>query len=144
MQRKTRRVAILVAALASSVAGVALAQDTGDVFDRIDRDGDGAISQEEFRNFMAATYGSKDTDGNRTLTWAELHADTRPKPADWVDFSLDAVMDAIPTAYSQRDKDGDGKLSRDEMAAAPAGALVEQAAEAKAKKPSESDQQPKE
>lgn len=144
MQRQSQRVAILVAALASFVPGVPLAQETPDVFDRIDRDGDDAISQEEFRNYMASTYGRKDTDGNRTLTWAELHADGRPQPADWVDFSLDAVMDAIPSAYAQRDADGDGKLSRDEMAAAPAGALVEKAAEAKAKNPAESDEQPEE
>jgi Ca2+-binding EF-hand superfamily protein len=126
------------------MAAVALGQSTADVFDRMDRNGDGTISQEEFRNWMAATYGRKDADGNRILTWAELHPDGRPQPADWVDFSLDDVMDAIPVAFAQRDTDGDGKLSRAEMAVAPPGAFVEQAAEADAKTDDPSDEQPKE
>lgn len=144
MKRECGRNLILVTALVSCLCGVAVAAEARDVFSRIDRDGDGTLSQEEFRNYMAATYGRKDVDGDRNLTWAELHADGRPRPADWVDFSLDAVMDAIPVAYAQRDKDADGKLSREEMAAAPAGALVERAAEAEARKPAESNEQPEE
>lgn len=140
-----RRSSFIAFALAGACAfGGAAAQGTRDVFDRIDRNGDGAISAEEFRNYMAATYGRKDADDNRILTWGELHADGRPQPADWVDFSLDDVMAAIPTAFAQRDRDGDGKLSREEMAAAPPGALVERAAEAEAKGDSESDEKPKE
>lgn len=144
MKRACGRCLILVTALMSCLGGAAMAGETRDVFSRIDRDGDGAITQEEFRNYMAASYGRKDVDGDRTLTWSELHADGRPRPADWVDFSLDAVMDAIPVAYAQRDGDADGKLSREEMAAAPAGALVERAAEAEARKPAESNEQPEE
>lgn len=144
MQRITGLIAALLIVGASAAAGDAAAQGTRDVFDRIDRNGDGVINEEEFRNYMAATYGRKDGDGNRILTWAELHPEGTPQPADWVDFSLDDVMDAIPTAFAQRDRDGDGSLSRAEMAAAPPGALVEKAAEAGAKAADASAEQPKE
>lgn len=144
MQRTSRLIALALTLVGASAFADAAAQGARDVFGRIDRNGDGAISQEEFRNYMAATYGRKDADDNRILTWAELHADGRPQPTDWVDFSLDDVMDAIPTAFTQRDRDGDGKLSREEMAAAPPGALIEKAAEAGAKDAAESAEQPKE
>lgn len=144
MQRLSGLPRLAVAVAASGLAAVALGQTMADVFDRMDRDGDGAISQEEFRNWMAATYGRKDVDRNRTLTWIELHPDGRPQPTDWVDFSLDDVMDAIPQAFAQRDTDGDGKLSRAEMAVAPPGAFVEKAAEAEAKATDTSEEKPKE
>lgn len=144
MQRTTGVMAALLIVGAAASAGDAAAQGTRDIFDRIDRNGDAVISEEEFRNWMAATYGRKDGDANRILTWAELHPDGRPQPADWVDFSLDDVMDAIPVAFAQRDRDGDGKLSRTEMAAAPPGAIVERAAEAEAKAADVSAEQPKE
>jgi Ca2+-binding EF-hand superfamily protein len=144
MQRVSWLMALALVAGASAKIDGALAQGAGDVFDRIDRNGDGVISEEEFRNWMAATYGRKDADGNRILTWAELHPDGRPQPADWVDFSLDDVMAAIPVAFAQRDRDGDGKLSREEMAAAPPGALVEEAAEAGAKAADAAADKPKE
>ena len=144
MQRTTWLIAMLMAAVGATAPGESAGQGTRDVFDRIDRNGDGVISEEEFRNYMAATYGRKDVDDNRILSWADLHPDGRPQPADWVDFSLDDVMDAIPTAFAQRDRDGDGKLSRAEMAAAPPGAIVERAAEAEAKAADVSAEQPKE
>lgn len=131
-------------AIAPAAFDDALAQGIRNLFDRIDRNGDGAISEEEFRNWMAAVYGRKDADGNRILTWAELHPEGRPQPADWIDFSLDDVMDAIPVAFAQRDTDGDGKLSRAEMAVASPGAFVEKAAEADAKAADASEEKPKE
>ena len=90
---------------------------------RLDRNGNGALDPEEFRNGMMQRFGTLDADSNGTLEAAEIPPDTRI--AGLADargnVSLEQFQQAIPGIFANLDTDGDGALSSDEIRAARKG-----------------------
>jgi Ca2+-binding EF-hand superfamily protein len=95
----------VAAVLAWSVALAALSG-----FDAMDADRDGAVSEQEHANAVAAMFKSMDADGDGRVTAAEMHAAQEKvtgKPAGAGELSAEEKIRVV-------DGDGDGVLTRDE------------------------------
>ncbi len=112
-KKQMKHSGVIVAIIASSLAvtaGAALAQKPGGgprapiAFDKVDQDGNGEISKQEFATRHRAGFDAADANGDGALDRAEmlLEAQTRNE----------ARVDAMIARF---DENGDGVLSRDEM-----------------------------
>ncbi len=105
--------AVLMAGL-PALAGPA-GEDTGGdssghgarLLERLDRDGDGAISREEARSLGDARFGRWDRDGDGAVTEAEMIAAAQER-----------VARRIGKVFARMDRNGDGRLERAELEAA--------------------------
>lgn len=113
----------LAALVAAGVSTVALAQEEpaapppgGDMamqfFDKVDADKDGKITQAEIDAFKAARFAEADADKDGKLSPAELVAMREKMEAERRTAQAEKMV-------SRFDRDGDGLLSADEMAAGP-------------------------
>ena len=120
-----RGLAALIAALpaASAIAGEALSApvDTPQrMLERMDRNTDGKISFEEYRNAMVRRFDARDANHDGVLAGKEF-------PREWIagaaDFEANGKLtfkgfvDALQPVFDQFDVDHDGQLDANEIAA---------------------------
>ncbi len=101
------------------------------MLDRMDRNVDGQISAEEYRNAMMRRFDARDADKNGVLEGAEI-------PSAWFTgddikaaegkVTLDAFAAALPVIFDRFDRNHDGQLDHDEIAAYTAARHAEQEA----------------
>lgn len=137
----------MTAAILLALCGPAMADDRGDhrgerFAKRLDKDGDGLISRDEFQLPPNRMMEDADTNGDGAVTLDELkaerdkmqarHAEMMAKRRADGDARMDAMFKAMDTdgngavtpeeaksaMFARMDKNGDGYLSRDEMRAA--------------------------
>lgn len=125
----------ITAALLCLTAGTALAQDRAmsrlaTVFDEVDTDGNNAISHAEFLSFRAAQWSRLDRNGDGVLSQKDFprfgtaRANGRFAGVAVFDTNADGVVSEAefvngPTpAFDQADTDGNGVLTRNEVEAA--------------------------
>jgi Ca2+-binding EF-hand superfamily protein len=92
-------------------------------FDRMDRDGDGRLSPEEFRNAMLRVYTDLDRNGDGSLSSDEQPPlrDREGKTIERAVIQIAELAAAIDLMFAQVDADGDGFLSRAEFDGSVAG-----------------------
>ncbi|WP_374604376.1 EF-hand domain-containing protein [Arenimonas sp.] len=90
----------------------ALAQ-TDDYFSRVDLDGDGRVSLEEFLERMGFAFRQMDIDGNGVLEPHEQHVPDAPR------ITIEQHEARFGAQFRRQDADGDGYLSRAELLAPP-------------------------
>lgn len=87
---------------------------------RMDRDGDGKIGSEEFRNAMMRRFASADADGDGVLKGDEVpqHSVTMQKSTDTAgDVTLEAFSGSLQQVFGTFDTNKDGLLEGDEIEA---------------------------
>lgn len=105
-------VAMLVVALvATAPAAAAAAGD--DYFSRVDTDGDGRVSIDEFLERMSWAFTQRDVNGNDVLEPSEQHV-AGAEPITLADHRA-----RFARQFARQDVDGDGYLSRRELLAPP-------------------------
>ncbi len=95
--------------------GVASAQveRTGDYLSRMDRDGDGRVSRDEYLAWMGYAFEQMDRDGDGVLSSAELPGG-KGKPV-----SLEQHRQRLVERFVRQDANKDGYLDARELAAPP-------------------------
>jgi Ca2+-binding EF-hand superfamily protein len=117
MNPRTQAAIALVLALAGS-SGIATAQpvDTAEqLLERMDRNVDGKISFEEYRNAMVRRFDAIDVDGDGTLEAQEI-------PPEWLAVTGATVSrldfgDSLQPVYDRFDANKDGQMDAAEIAA---------------------------
>ena len=77
---------------------------------RNDRDGDGRLDREEYRNFLARLFARRDADGDGRLGPGEHRQ-------DGADLSREEFFAQAEAGFDRHDADGDGSLAPDELRA---------------------------
>ena len=124
IRRPRRRMlsTVVLAGLVAMAAGVAHAGEAGSgrlverLFQKMDTDGDGALSAAEAEAAAEKMFDRRDTNGDGVLTESEFTAQTggRQLVAD-----RQQKLDALRTKrFAAMDKDGDGQVSAQEFLAA--------------------------
>ncbi|NYF22235.1 Ca2+-binding EF-hand superfamily protein [Xanthomonas sp. JAI131] len=106
---------VLLTALSCAIAAASAqaVDSTGSYLQRMDRDGDGRVSLDEYLAWMSYAFDARDLDHDGVLSPAELPGG-RGKPI------TRAQHQAILTArFRKQDGNGDGYLSARELAAPP-------------------------
>jgi len=106
---------VALAALGGAV-GTASAQvvdSTGSYLQRMDRDGDGRVSLDEYLAWMSYAFDARDLDHDGVLGPAELPGG-RGKPISRVQHQA-----TLTAGFRKQDSNGDGYLSARELAAPP-------------------------
>merc|ERR1719208_399578 len=94
---------------------------TGQLFDNMDKGGDGIITYDEFKSWYAKLtagvglmrlWHSIDTDWNRRITWKEL--ETATEKGKLADLGVEDVSTLLQEIVNM-DRDGDGALTFDEF-----------------------------
>ena len=101
--RQIALVVMLIAVLFTCPAGYSVAAEQmtrEEVMATADKNHDGRIDLAEFNQRMTEVFFFADTDKDGKLSWEEIHA---------------VVVDADPERFKAADTDGDGKLSLEEF-----------------------------
>lgn len=114
-ERRPGRRSSFGAWLLLGVAGLACGQvaDTGDYLRRMDRDGDGRVSLEEYLDWMTYAFDQRDRNRDGVLDASELPGG-RGKPV-----TREQHRAALADRFRKQDADGDGHLSARELLAPP-------------------------
>ncbi|MEM1297827.1 MAG: calcium-binding protein [Pseudomonadota bacterium] len=113
------------------LGGAALAQDRGaKLFEKVDANGDGRITQGEAAEFRAARFARMDENGDGALTLAEIQSAAKrrvperaAKRFEKMDGNGDGAVtrtefdDRARARFSRMDANGDGALTREEVKA---------------------------
>lgn len=100
-------------AVPATMAQDPLPRTPAEYLQRMDLDGDGAISLAEYRDYMSRGFRHMDLDGNGILEGAELPVPgARP-------VHLSDHLEALRRAFQRQDLNGDGYLDVHELAAPP-------------------------
>ncbi|MCL6282349.1 hypothetical protein M3P21_02310 [Ruegeria sp. 2012CJ41-6] len=111
---------VLLTGIALGLAGAASAQVSemeGASLDLIDKDGDGAVSPSEYRDFSNFAFEQMDTNKNGSLSAAELGAAGAGEHMSSTDANGDGkvtkseMSDQMTKDFTAADKDGDGHLN---------------------------------
>jgi hypothetical protein len=116
VRRSSFRAALVLLVALSGAAGTAAAQavdSTGGYLQRMDRDGDGRVSLDEYLAWMSYAFDARDVDHDGVLGPAELPGG-RGKPITRVQHQA-----TLTARFRKQDADGDGYLSARELAAPP-------------------------
>jgi Ca2+-binding EF-hand superfamily protein len=103
----------LALCLAAPSHAAAQVRDAGDYLARMDSDGDGRVSLDEYQRWMGYAFARMDRDGDGVLAAHELPGG-RGKPV-----TLAAHRAALAAAFARQDRNGDGHLDAAELAAPP-------------------------
>ena len=111
MKIRSTLIALVVSAALPGIALAATSEDNGDRrmkdrFDRLDKDGNGRVDQEEFKAGGEFLFARMDVDGDGVITMAELEEHER--------------AERIAKRFERMDTDSDGKVTSDEFAQAGA------------------------
>jgi hypothetical protein len=106
---------VLLAALLGTAggAGAQAVDSTGSYLQRMDRDGDGRVSLDEYLAWMSYAFDARDTDHDGVLSPAELPGG-RGKAITRVQHQA-----TLTARFRKQDGNGDGYLSAKELAAPP-------------------------
>ncbi|MBN8798407.1 MAG: hypothetical protein J0H45_03465 [Stenotrophomonas nitritireducens] len=111
-RRFARRLPVLLAALLPWTA-TAQVQDAGDYLRRMDLDGDGRVSPDEYLQWMLYAFDRMDRNGNGVLE-PEEQPGGRGRP-----ITREQQKQVILERFHKQDADGDGYLSARELVAPP-------------------------
>jgi Ca2+-binding EF-hand superfamily protein len=103
------RASFVLLLLAAAGAGA----QADDYFAKVDLDGDGTVSLPEFLDRMSFAFEQMDTDGNAVLDPGEQHVPDAPA------LTLAEHHARISAQFRRQDRDGDGRLTREELLAPP-------------------------
>lgn len=108
----------LPAAAASPPQGEAPAVTVQRIVERMDRDNDGQVSLEEYRNTMMRRFHAADRNADGALQSNEVPPEWVVVPAaDLADgrVTLDEFSDELPAGFNAFDSSGDGRLDNAEL-----------------------------
>lgn len=110
-----RAALVLLAALGGAIgaAGAQAVDSTGSYLQRMDRDGDGRVSLDEYLAWMSYAFDARDLDHDGVLSPAELPGG-RGKPITRAQHQA-----TLTARFRKQDSNGDGYLSAKELAAPP-------------------------
>lgn len=111
-RRLVRRLSFLLAAMLPWAA-TAQVQDTSDYLRRMDLDGDGRVSPDEYLQWMLYAFDRMDRNGNGVLE-PEEQPGGRGRP-----ITREQQKQVLLERFRRQDADGDGYLSARELAAPP-------------------------
>lgn len=111
-RRLARRFSCLVLLLVGTVAQAQVA-DTGSYLQRMDSDGDGRVSVEEYLQWMLYAFERMDRNGDGVLSADELPGGKGPA------ITREQQRQTLTQRYHKQDANGDGYLSAKELAAPP-------------------------
>lgn len=113
--RRLARRPVYWALLGLGLAGAATAQlaDTGEYLRRMDRDGDGRISLDEYLDWMSYAFDQRDRNHDGVLDASELPGG-RGAPVTRAQHRA-----TLAERFRRQDADGDGHLSARELLAPP-------------------------
>ncbi|MEN5210010.1 hypothetical protein ABE493_18045 [Stenotrophomonas terrae] len=103
----------LVCLLGAALPVTAQVQDTNQYLQRMDSDGDGRVSPDEYLQWMLYAFDRMDRNGDGVLEAAEQPG-ARGKP-----ISRDEQRQVILARFARQDANGDGYLSARELMAPP-------------------------
>jgi Ca2+-binding EF-hand superfamily protein len=119
---RRRWVLVVLAGLAALVAATARAGETGSgrlmerLLQRLDTDGDGALSAAEGEAAAETMFERRDADGDGVLREAEFMAE---RGSGWLSAEQRQKLDALRARrFAAMDKDGDGRVTAAEYFAA--------------------------
>lgn len=112
-RRLVRRLSFLLAAATLPWAAMAQVQDTADYLRRMDLDGDGRVSPDEYLQWMLYAFDRMDRDGNGVLE-PEEQPGGRGRP-----ITREQQKQVILERFHRQDANGDGHLSARELMAPP-------------------------
>ncbi|MEM9044872.1 MAG: EF-hand domain-containing protein [Pseudomonadota bacterium] len=95
---------VATALLVAPVTSVAQASDLSKRFEKVDLNGDGAVSREELNEFGNAKFDEIDADGNGSLTEDEA-----------VSIAISRATERAKKRFAKADADGDGVIQRSEF-----------------------------
>lgn len=116
VRRSSFRAAFVLLATLSGASAVSSAQGvdtTGGYLQRMDRDGDGRVSLDEYLAWMSYAFDARDLDHDGVLSPAELPGG-RGKPVTRAQHQA-----TLTARFRKQDSNGDGYLSARELAAPP-------------------------
>ena len=102
-----RRVLAVAAAVAVVAGGLAMAGPGGHggrMLERLDLDGDGAISRDEARAFGDGRFQRWDRDSDGAVTEAEM-----------IEAAQERIANRVGKMFARMDRNGDGRLERAEL-----------------------------
>mgnify|MGYP001036912629 CR=1 FL=1 len=106
-------VLLFLVALPPFPAARAQVADPGDYLARMDRDGDGRVSLDEYLGWMGYAFERMDRNGDGVLTPDELPGGKGPA------LTLEEHRARLAERFRRQDADGDGFLDARELAAPP-------------------------
>jgi len=112
-RRSSCRVLCAVALLALAGAAVAQVTESTDYLSRMDSDGDGRVSLQEYLAWMSYAFDQRDLDGDGVLSANELPGG-RGKPVTRAQH-----IATLTDRFRKQDANGDGYLSAKELLAPP-------------------------
>lgn len=106
---------VLLTALSGAIAsaGAQVVDSTGSYLQRMERDGDGRVSLDEYLAWMSYAFDARDLDHDGVLSPAELPGG-RGKPITRAQHQA-----TLTARFRKQDGNGDGYLSARELAAPP-------------------------
>ncbi|WP_045764853.1 EF-hand domain-containing protein [Xanthomonas albilineans] len=114
-RRVLRSSSVVLLGLLVAFGGNAAAQvsDTVSYLQRMDRDGDGRVSLDEYLDWMSYAFDARDLDHDGVLSPAELPGGHGPP------ITRAQHLATLTTRFHKQDSNGDGYLSTRELAAPP-------------------------
>lgn len=109
--------AVLAIAAAHAQAKESVEVGAKQIVDRMDRDGDGKIGEEEFRNAMMRRFASADANGDGVLSGDEVpsHSLVVQGAERSGQVKLEDFSGSLNNVFGQYDADRDGQLAGEEI-----------------------------